>query len=144
MAISLQQVIRSTSCLVLGWGFRGRQNIFLGTAKYIFGDGKIYFWLYNSTMFCPIRAKLYTKRPQWHLNARRFDFDNSRWQTDLHRNVTNADATIYCWEARLYVSADRGDKRVLSWCDILVELFPSDRYVGEPDGISQRLLLRVR
>jgi len=25
MAISLQRVIRSTSCLVLGWGFRGRQ-----------------------------------------------------------------------------------------------------------------------
>ena len=25
MAISLQRVIRSTSCLVLGWGFRGRR-----------------------------------------------------------------------------------------------------------------------
>jgi len=25
MAISLQRVIQSTSCLVLGWGFRGRQ-----------------------------------------------------------------------------------------------------------------------
>jgi len=25
MAISLQWVIRSTSCLVLGWGFRGRR-----------------------------------------------------------------------------------------------------------------------
>jgi len=26
MAISLQQVIRSISCLALGWGFRGRQT----------------------------------------------------------------------------------------------------------------------
>ena len=25
MAISLQRVIRSTSCLVIGWGFRGRR-----------------------------------------------------------------------------------------------------------------------
>ena len=33
-------------------------------------------------------------RPEWGLNAKNYEFDNLRWWTALHRNVTNADATI--------------------------------------------------
>ena len=36
MAISLQRVIRSTSCLVLGWGFRGRRI----ERRYIYDSNK--------------------------------------------------------------------------------------------------------
>jgi len=26
------------------------------------------------------------------------NFENLRWRSDLHRNITNADATVYCWK----------------------------------------------